>query len=564
MGRADEALRALRAFHFGRAVADAAAPPENQATPNDLVPALLSAFASPDAVRTDYPLLLEPDGSARPLADALEAASPGRVLADNLRGVERFTRDAIGTGTAPVNALRETGTKLAKSLRLTAEPTAELAADLDRVIAALPSDGELTGLGPETDMRLWHHAAGAVTRARRMSFAAELDTLRAKLRTRLDVEAAKDPSARAPKRLKAAIGGGVGRFINTSALSSALGTHRGAERMSDPRRGRVAASLEVLERDWEPPDAVVFEDVALDDAIAEFDTQAAALADVLRAVRVAKLELGEAYEPSRHDAWLAAFDWRSFEPEELALLPAVAAFVDGGRLAGDGLGALSRLLRSGRPVTVVARVQPAVDPGAETPFDGARLELSYLGVSHRQAAVHQTSVARPTHLMAAFQRCAATPCAALCVVSTGRAAGRATPRLGPWMHAGAALEGRAHPFFAYDPTAGETWAERLQFDGNPAPDADWPVYPHGEGELPFTFADYALLEPAYADHFRAAAASLDDSEVLVGVDAWLELDADAAAQKLPYILGADSDGRTHKLVISRRLAWACRDRLSGR
>ena len=44
------------------------------------------------------------------------------------------------------------------------------------------------------------------------------------------------------------------------------------------------------------------------------------------------------------------------------------------------------------------------------------------------------------------------------------------PTLDAWLETGAALEGRAHPFFRYDPTAGSTWASRLDFSGNPAPE----------------------------------------------------------------------------------------------
>ncbi|MHC4319457.1 MAG: hypothetical protein ACYS1B_13060 [Planctomycetota bacterium] len=303
-----------------------------------------------------------------------------------------------------------------------------------------------------------------------------------------------------------------------------------------------------------------------------FDEVAAAHAPLFAAIRTAKLELANAYEPSRHDALQALSDWRGFSPNELLDLPPILALESAEDLADTGMLDLSRLLLSGRQVNIVVTVQPAANPGlapGDDPLAGFRFELGYLGVSHREAMVSQTSAARPEHLMRGFRQGLDATRAALHVVSSGLTADGRTPPLGAWLHGGAALEGRAHPFFHYNPEAGETWARRLDFSSNPQPEADWPIYTlpcqTSDGEesslaVAFTFADFALMEPAYHGHLRVLPPQASGDE-LITVGAYLALPPEEAAQRVPFIWAADKDNRLHRLVITHRLAFACRDRL---
>jgi hypothetical protein len=174
-------------------------------------------------------------------------------------------------------------------------------------------------------------------------------------------------------------------------------------------------------------------------------------------------------------------------------------------VAGEGLRTFSRLLSSGRPVQILIRVLAHDNPGAGldgNPFQSFRTELGYLGISHRQAAVDQSSAARHQHMLECFLSALDATRTSLHVINTGqRPAGKLLP-LNAWLVAGAAIESRAHPFFRINPEAGDSAAVRMDFHGNPQPDTDWPVHPfrylddNGNKvttELAFTFADYALL-----------------------------------------------------------------------
>jgi len=390
--------------------------------------------------------------------------------------------------------------------------------------------------------------------------------------------------------LERSLGEAGKRFFDPAALAERAGTGAARDPLPDPERRRLeeaaatmaewlagAGEIPALVHDetlvWakaaarEGWRAVVDEDPC---AVAArlFDEEAEAVAEVVRAERFVRLELEGVFDAERHDPWLAQLGWESFDEEAGSVLPIVVALVPSGHLAGPGLVSLSRLLLSGRPVQVVvvdgfASGQPAGERGS-----GVHFEPGYLGMSFREAWVQQTSAARPFHMMAGFAAAIDGGRPSLHVVASGFAPDGAAPRLGAWFFAGAALEGRAHPFFRYDPAGGYSWARRLDFSENPQPEGDWPVYPmtakrEGKEEtlsLPFTFADFALLDPTWVRHFRLLPADADEAE-LITVDTYLELEGEAALEKLPFVWGVDGTGQLRRLVVTRHLAQASRDRL---
>ncbi|HLX34833.1 MAG TPA: thiamine pyrophosphate-dependent enzyme [Candidatus Limnocylindrales bacterium] len=61
-----------------------------------------------------------------------------------------------------------------------------------------------------------------------------------------------------------------------------------------------------------------------------------------------------------------------------------------------------------------------------------------------------------------------------------------------------AVDSRAYPLFSYDPRRGETLAERLSLQGNPALKEDWGKAPDG---TPVDFLTFARTEGRFAGHF---------------------------------------------------------------
>jgi hypothetical protein len=597
-----EEVRALRRFHLGAAAGGDSG--EEGSEPRPVEPGMIAAalwpYRDPEALSTGFPLFLGPPATGEaalclPAAELLARAARGAgiaggPLAAELPRLERALAAAVaaardGTGDAR-STVAAAGAAVVATPATGGAGRGQLEADLGRLVDAIPAGGGWAALDVTLPLRLARLAALDRLLPAWGAFGAEAASLAERLAPLLAGGEAVDD-----------LGGLGARFIDRGALTGLLARQRGRDLEPERRRRleRARAALAGFAA-GAPPEPLLetplgaapsapaalegWRHAEADDVCAaaaeRFDREAAALAEVLRAARLARLELAGDYDPALHGPWLERFDWQAFSRDELMLLPAVVAWLPADLAACAGMVALSRLLLSGRPVQVVVPVAPALNPGA--PVDsggdpaerlaGYRFEPAYLGIAHREALVQQTAAARPLHAMEGFRRAARAACAALHVVAVpAEDAGAGGP--GPHLLAAAALEGRAHPLFHYDPEAGPTWARRFDFAGNPAPAADWPRYELAaaaeEGgetalETAFTFADYALLDPAFAPCFRALPPGAAAGELAPLAD-WLGFEAEDAPARIPFVWAIDGDGRLRRLAVSRALALACRDRL---
>jgi ferredoxin len=604
-----ELMFTLRHCHLG----DPAARRELDPIGDDWLPALLDPFRDTARLRYDYPLFLYSpsagDGDQKAedltrslgqwLTETVAAFAPGeqeaRILKDHIPWLEHHLRQSLREHEGPVLAvpmLAAAGMALQDHLRLDQTHRERLAADLERLQTAA-GDGEVLGYGRYPSLHLLIHAIRSRVIPRRQRFKERVNQCIRGLRGLFDVEYGKSAESIEPRQARDSVGPGGDRF-DPVALSEVMDYSRGTREMSPERRARIEEALAVLEA-WRPDPMLVrfvhlgsvtgdwigeagdVEDLADPDPCARatelFDQEAERLSQVFAAVRIAELEIGRIYDPAVHDPWFASFHWEAFSHEELLKVPCIVALDDANRVAGEGLQSLSRLLSSGRPVQVMVRIQASNNPGArenENPFQAYRTELGYLGIAHRQAVVNQSSAARHDHLMKGFLAAMDATHTGLHLINTGqRPAGKLLP-LNAWLVAGAAIEGRAHPFFQINPAAGDFAAARVSFDCNPQPTSDWPVHPfryrdeNGSDaslDLAFTFADYALLIERLRDHFRVIPPGCD-SEALVPAAEYLALPVDEAHSLLPFVWAVDGNALLHRVLISRELILACRDRLN--
>jgi len=541
----------------------------------------------------------------RTLEGEAPGGSLGQILRDNLKRLEGHILDLLADEDGATADARETLAAagvamveaLAKESGLSGADREALEKEVARMASALPPAPEGTArlVGPRRGLalELLRHALLDGHGTTRESFILETRDLAAKGRAVLDADRRKSPDVRAAETAGGAMGEMGKRFVNPAAMASVLGDRRGSAAMGAERRERlekaVAALEEALER-FHTPEVHLIHDGSLpwlvrsleqsgDGWLAEasadpcaaatevFDRAAERLAAALRARERVLLETSGEYEAERHEPWLerlAGLDWRSFAAADAGLIEPVIVVESAGALADRGVVSLSKLLRSGRPVQVLVDIDPAVDPGAgdgAAPGAESRFEPAYLGMSHREAFVQQSSESRPLHLMEGFLRAASSSRTGLHVVAPWSEAEKETGEaLHPALIAGAAIDGRAHPLFRYDPDTGPSWAHRLDFGGNAEPAEDWPGTEGGEtGGQPFTFADFALLDPALRRHLRPVAGPAGEN--LVPLAEWLDLPADEALHQIPTIDAADAGGRSVRLAVSRPLALECRDRL---
>ncbi|MCA9671674.1 MAG: hypothetical protein KC503_39015, partial [Myxococcales bacterium] len=601
-------MRALRDFYYGGV--SGPRPPEGQ-----WLPLSLARFRGAATLRSGYPLLLWFDeretGDARArvaraaeaLGETLERAEQRgggemRLLRDNLVRLEQLLVKRGSADGAPALSdaraeIAAAGATLREQLGLREEHDESIGTQIAALCDALPEGAALLGESALAPLVALQWIGRAVTQRRRQALRLRVEQTIEQLRQLIWVDESKTTSRSDPETLAGTLGKTASAFDPT-ALASMLGRVRGAPPMERERRERIERVVETLrELAVEPTccllvvqrgfaaasksDVLATLDgvslVEADDVASQagtvFDEAAARLAPVVAALRVAQLELEGRYSDTRHRSWLQSLDWRGFSDGELAMLPTVIGVCDERALEqGHGLSALSALLRSQRPVRLMVRCQTMPEPDDERASgETARAQLVSFGVAQRVGLVHQCAVAFPEQMVAGLERAARSERASLHLIADmPTSAGGAAEALPLTVLSGAQVASRAHPLLVYDPQGGASLARRVDFSGNPDPVLAWPREMVGgdngspDEEIAFTFADLALLSPAW----RARMAVVDDTggdgeagndeRDLMPFDAFVEASLIDRAGRVPFIWGVDERGQRARLVIPRALA----------
>jgi len=332
-----------------------------------------------------------------------------------------------------------------------------------------------------------------------------------------------------------------------------------------------------------------------------FEGMTATATDDIKALRVARLELEDAYLPEVHDRYFRMFGWDQFTPQELALLPTAFSVGGDGATYDIGFGALSRLLTTSTPIKVMVlntgvysntggQASTASLTGQDsdlTRFGAAhagkqedRKELGLIAAFHPNVFVVQTSTALQGHFLGNVMEYlnytaspavldVYTPCQAEHGIADAAASRRS--RL--------AVESRMNPVFVHDPRRGGTLHARFSLDGNPNVDRDWvqTTLTHVEDgttkllEVPLTPADFAREETRFKKQFRTLVAASEPDAV--PIHEYIDLPQAARVGKVPFVWSTDDQQRLYKLEASntivhlveeRRRYWRTLQYLAGR
>ncbi len=326
-------------------------------------------------------------------------------------------------------------------------------------------------------------------------------------------------------------------------------------------------------------------------AIGLFEGHMRKMADGFVAVRRAELELEDRYDPTQHEKFFAHFDWRQFTDEEFGMCPPVCAVGGDGAMMDIGFQNLSRLMASGKPIRVIVLdTQVYSNTGGQACTSGfhgqvsdmagfgpgqhgkeeIRKELSLIAMAHQGTYVLQSSQATASHMLSGVlkglnsRRPAVFILHCPCPPEHGLADDAATRA------SKLAVESRAFPILVYDPEAGDSFAETLDLDGNPAIDETWPSYDvpyvdeNGDEQtmsMPVTIADWAATEARFRKHFRPLPADVDEDDLCVFHE-YLELDADDREGKTAFVYVIDAERHLKRLMVSREIVDLARDRLA--
>jgi pyruvate-ferredoxin/flavodoxin oxidoreductase len=560
-----------------------------------------------------------PVARTRPFFDAMEAEVPGSgglysVTIDPwkcsgclecvdicgphaLTGVDQTSEvfDSLSAGFAFFQASPNT------PARFTAQATTEdgdikrLFLDRANYYAVTGGHGGCRGCGEVTGTRAVVGVADAVARRRQAQHRDELTELMTQLSDKLaDID---DPTRRARiqqtlDRLDADLfryeSGPTGQgpsgsvLVNSTGCSSVYGSTMPYNPFTDPW-------VNTLFQDAQPAAKGVFEGLA------------SKAVDEVRALRTARLELADAYDPAVHDRQLEQLTWQDFTSDELALMPAVITIGGDGATYDIGFGALSRILASGTPLKVMvldtggysntggqastasflgqdadlARVGAASHGKAE-----ARKELGILSSFHANTYVADTTTALQAHyLRAIMDSLDYTQGAAVLNVYAACQAENGLPDQAASRHARAAVESRTNPVFVHDPRKVSSLHDWVDLDGNPDPDKTWAdrVIPyldeagkHALLTVPYTPADFAVDEVRFARQFHRLLP--EEEQVAVPIADYIDLGPADQAGHVPFVWRADDAGHLGKwacsqaivrLVVERRENWQRLQYLGG-
>ncbi len=325
-------------------------------------------------------------------------------------------------------------------------------------------------------------------------------------------------------------------------------------------------------------------------AMGVFEGHMAKMVEGFKAVRQVEMELAGGYVPEDSDKFFAHFNWQQLSDEEFHLCPPVVAMGGDGAMFDIGFQNLSRALMSGKPIKVfIVDTQVYSNTGGQACTSGfigqvadmspygasqhgkseSRKEISLIGMAHRTAFIHQSSLSNVNHMLEGFidglnsRRPALFNVYAVCPPEHGVGDNSAVAQ------SKMAVESRAFPLFRFDPDAGITFSECVTLEGNPALESDWPEYKLDYKDeagnqqsmvLPMTFADFALTEGRFAKQFKKAPADTwNDDMVLLGD--FLKSSEDERDGKFPFIWSVDKKNQLIRVLVSKEMVLSCEERM---
>lgn len=539
-----------------------------------LRPALFAGFHDLTRLRYDYPVVLVEDEGDGPfvhtlsgLIDAVLAQiAPTGIAGERMRRtllrLEREVRVLLAEGAS--GRLSTLWHEAAD--RLVAIGGAPVEEDLGRARTALGADGEIVDCDAELPARFVAHAWRVAQERRARGLRRTIDTLVVKLSDLVRADHLRSESGRHADTLRSGVGASHAALFDFDVMAKLLAKPSGQSALSARRRRRIDGVIEVLrgQRFVGGTAAYGYEFDEIDAAQAAFRERLAPMAEVVKAIAVAELEVAGHYAESTHDDYLRGYDQRSLGAAELALFPGYLVCLGARHGGGSGRARLVEALSEGVPLKILVETDDILDESmfSEGSFSlGTQLARSAMGLG--DVFVLQSTSSNLYQVRERLLAAMVYPGPALVSVFTG--AGDGPTGLPPYLVAAAAMRARAFPAFSYDPAAGVDWAERFSLEENPQPAVTWPVheFSYADGELqraterlPFTFVDFVICDPRHTAHFaRVPREHWNGGMVSVG-----DLLAGSAGggEAVPCVYAVDADRRLHKLVVDEKLVHAAR------
>jgi pyruvate-ferredoxin/flavodoxin oxidoreductase len=483
------------------------------------------------------------------------------------------------------------------------EGSTTLDGDLKRMLLDRPNfyattggHGACRGCGEVTAIRLVTATSHALGDERRRAHLKELDELLGGLQDKLVTLGAEETERRAriegllstlDKRLYLWESGPTGNGPSSTVVANATGCSS-VYASTMPFNSYLDPWVNSLFQDTQPLAKGLFEGIS------------AQLVPDIRALRTARLELDDAYDPDVHEPQMRTLSWEDFTPDELGLMPTVMTIGGDGASYDIGFGAMSRVLASDTPIKVLVLNSGAYSntggQASTSSFTGqdsdlaryggghhgkheTRKELGLLASFHPNVFVSATSTAMHGHFLKATMEMLGYPAPAVMDVYTPCGSEHGVSEASSNARSRLAVESRMHPLFVHDPRKGSTLHDWFSLDGNPDIDKTWTTstlqYIDDEGKLallttPLTPAEFALGETRFKKQFRKL--TPEEEVGAIPIDEYVEMGTHQRAGHTPFVYATDDDRRLIKvrcatsivtLVEDRRRYWQTLQYLSG-
>jgi hypothetical protein len=285
--------------------------------------------------------------------------------------------------------------------------------------------------------------------------------------------------------------------------------------------------------------------------------------ELAKAIAVARLETEGEYDEQKHDPIFADFGARGLDGGELSGFPDYFVSVNAANLAETENARLMEILSAGLPIKVLVqsddlREDSPVGNGQFTIGSRSR-QLAGIALGQNDIYVLQSSASNLVQYHGRIQSALTYSGPALFSVFTGAAAKAGD--LPPYLIAAAAMESRAFPAFAFDPSAGPDWASRFCIAANPQADLDWPVASFGyEDEqhqrvsenLAFTLVDFLACDRRFDPHF-ARVPRPKWNGTMISVSECVASQTKGLPEKIPHVLMVDGNNVLQKIIVDGQL-----------
>jgi len=302
-----------------------------------------------------------------------------------------------------------------------------------------------------------------------------------------------------------------------------------------------------------------------------FAKQMKSFISLIKAYRIAKLEIEGEYKEEIHDEYFEHFTWYRLLAEELNLFHPVILLVHQHYLF-DHLTSFSSLMASNQPINVVVLNHELIStPDQQTTWEDAsrqfRQEVAALAIAHRNVYTFQSSMDSPLAVYNGLGNCLKSTFPGICHLSVPKDGTEATTSFS--MIAKAENASRYFPRILYDPGKITEWGGRFDLTENIQPKEKWPAFTlkaHSSDETEvmidtaFTYADYKAIYPEKAKELMLIPSAYY-TEHLIPLSDYLDMDEASLYGKIPYVWLIDENHGLHRAAVPNVWVVSCQERL---